>query len=279
MWISLWGMESRLTVLCQHALLLSTALQAGACTGATSPPIPRAAPRDLPPGAPSEAGGQGPSGRTEAARGRYYGVHLIWLKDAVGFREYQTAVGPIAARYGVLDRTLVPSALYGDGLSKPDLLTVVHYHDRAGVAGLEADADFRRVVPLRTASIDLVSVGGASTFAELAPEPSGERQYLVELVRFGEGGEAAYARYAARAEAAMGPYGYHVELVLRPEHHSGLAFVPDLVKVAYFDSADGFGAFHRDPAHPDLERSYGEVAAESVWIMGAIRPEEPAPRE
>lgn len=260
-----------------HALFLTTALLGHAC--GTTPPAHLEAPpaTSASPGRAPEASRDARDPRTPT--GPYHQLVLIWLRDAPTFRSYQEQVQAIAARYGALDQMFAPQSLYPEGLSKPDILNLVHYNGYADVSALQADPDFQRVLPMRTASIDMASVSGWSEWADERPNANTERLYLIEIARLGAGGRAAYDRYNARAREAMAAYGYHVERRLRADQAAGLPFEPDVVQIAYFDDPAGMDAFHRDPAHAELERSYGEVVAESVWILGAVHPDSPRRHE
>jgi len=99
------------------------------------------------------------------------------------------------------------------------------------------------------------------------------RSYVVEAARFGPRGVDAYRRYEKEADALLSRYGYHVERVLEPDSVSGFPFTPDVVKVAYFEEADGMQKAHADPAHHAIESElYPAAVQQSVWVLGRVRP-------
>lgn len=253
-----------------HALLVTSAIFGWACTASVPPSGPT-----QPPSARASAGGGGGSARPASVAGPYHQLILIWLRDAPQFATYAQAAQPIAARYGALDQMYSPTQLYAEGLSKPDIVNLVHYNSRADVDALDADPEFQRIVPMRSASIDMVSVSGFTEWAQEVRGANAKRFYLLEIAQLPPEGRAAYDRYTARAARAMAPYGYNVERRLRVEESSGFGFEPDIVQIAYFDEVAGMEAFHRDPAHAELERSYGELVQRSVWILGAVHPQSP----
>lgn len=165
----------------------------------------------------------------------YYHLWLIWLRDKEMFDRYQTAVAPVAARYGAVERSFVPLEMYGWGIARPDIVNVVTTREEDSLAAMDADPEFQAVVSLRTDSVDLVRVGGVTERGSVDDAGLAERRYLIEVARFGEGGVAAYRDYERAAETLMTPYGYHVERVFRSAGDvDGLPFTPDLVKVAHF---------------------------------------------
>lgn len=94
---------------------------------------------------------------------------------------------------------------------------------------------------------------------------------MVELARLGQR-EPAYRAYLERALPTLQRYGYRLERALRVRGSSGLPFSPDLVRVSYFERADGAARMEQDPLHGELERSYGDSVEDALWIMGVAHP-------
>ena len=204
---------------------------------------------------------------------RYFRLFVIWLRDAEVFGRYQRGVAAVAARYGGVERSLAPQAVYGDGLALPDIVNVAYANSREAMDEMSDDPEFQAVVPLRSASVDLAFVDGVVERGEISEHGLAARQYLVELARFGPAGAAGYRGYEREAEAFMAGYGYHVERVLRPDGAvEGLPFRPDVVKVAYFDDDAAMDRMHADPGHARLEGElYDEAVAQSLWLVGTAR--------
>jgi len=206
---------------------------------------------------------------------RYFQLVLVWPRDPVMYAGYLEAVRPIVADYdGRLERQFRPDGFHAAGLERPETVNFVSYRDRAAFFQFREDERFRRIVGMRTAAIALASIEGVSVREETggASAPA-DRLYVIEVARTADGG-AAYRDYEAEAEPVMARYGYHVERVVRPESSTGLAFQPDLVKVAYFDAAGGMERLHADPAHARIEGElYARAVSESVWIVAhAVAP-------
>lgn len=202
---------------------------------------------------------------------RVYQLVLIWMHDRDTFTRFVSEVSPAAAKYEHAERLLVPEEVYGEGMQLPDLATVVYYESRKAFDDWHADPDIQALLPLRSKSIDMLSVTGTVLSGAVTETAVERRRYLVELARYGDGGEAAYRDYEKEAETVMAPYGYHVERVIRPDGDlDGLSFRPDLVKVAYFDDAEGMQRMHDDPRHDRLEGElYNAAVAESLWLIAA----------
>lgn len=200
---------------------------------------------------------------------RYYQLVLIWTKDEAKFSQYQRLVAPIVQLHdGRLERQVVPHQLYAERLLKPTVVNLVSSPSREGFDAFQRDQRFQDIVHLRSESIDMRSTRGPSARGAAGVGQTEQRLYVVEIARFGPGGEAAYRTYEAEAEPVMAKYGYHVERVFHPDAFADLPFRPDVVKVAYFDGPDGMDRLHGDPAHPRIESLYPQVAAESIWIIG-----------
>lgn len=210
----------------------------------------------------------------DTATSRYYQVVFIWMKDPVMFDRYAARVEPVVRPYGGrLERRLIPGAIYAEGMPKPDIVNIVFCDSRAAFAAFNKDPEFAKIVHLRSGSIDMASVAGAPLGGEVTQTAVGNRLYLVELARFGPQGAKGYQDYEEQAEPLMRRYGYHVERRLAPDSASGFLFQPDLVKVAYFDSADGMERFHDDPTHPHIENElYGAAVQQSLWVVGRVHP-------
>ena len=62
---------------------------------------------------------------------RYYQVVFIWTKDAEKFGRYAKLVAPLVEPYGGrLDRQLHPASLFGEGVTRPDMVNLVSNPDR-----------------------------------------------------------------------------------------------------------------------------------------------------
>jgi uncharacterized protein (DUF1330 family) len=204
---------------------------------------------------------------------RFYQVVLISVRDMDLFERYQTAVAPVALEYGGVERQLLPEQVYAEGVPRPDIVNIVYGRSPDSVQRLNADPRFQAVVAMRSDSIDMISITGTSDGATVSDEGLADRLYLVELARFGPGGEAAYRAYEREAEDFMAPFGYHVERVIRPDGAGdGLPFRPDLIKIAYFDDSAAMDRMHADPGHARIEGElYTAAVAESVWLVARAR--------
>jgi uncharacterized protein (DUF1330 family) len=200
---------------------------------------------------------------------RYYQLVLLWPTDHAKFNRYLSHLTPIVEPYGAaLERQFSPQTIYAQGLERPETINLVYYASREAFSAFLRDERFRNIVHLRTESTRMASIEGLSTRGAAAAGDSSSRQYLIELARFGAGGEEAYRAYEVAAEPVMARYGYHVERVIRAESVSGLSFTPDIVKVAYFDAANGMDRFHGDVAHAHIETElYPAATSESLWII------------
>jgi uncharacterized protein (DUF1330 family) len=211
---------------------------------------------------------------------RYYQLVLLWFKDPVKFERYCHLVAPIVTPYGSgLDRQFAPETIYApnESLKRPDVVNLVYYGSRDAFATFARDEAFREILHLRTESTDLASIEGvsirsATDSVSTTLLPGGDpkrRLYMIEIARFGKGGEASYREYERASEAVMARYGYRIERSLSPKSSSGLPFAPDIVKVAFFESPEGLEAFHRDEAHERLEKVlYPAATSESIWLVG-----------
>ena len=203
---------------------------------------------------------------------RYYQLVLLWPRDRAKFASYLELLTPIVEPYGAgLERQFSVRESYAEGLARPETVNLVYYESPDAYSAFHRDQRFRDIVHLRTELTDMASVEGPSVRGEFAPGAAADRLYLIEIARYGSGGVDAYRAYEAEAEPVMARYGYHVERVIRPETANGLAFKPDVLKVAYFDAVDGMDRLHRDPAHAHIETVlYPRAASESVWIVGKV---------
>jgi uncharacterized protein (DUF1330 family) len=165
----------------------------------------------------------------------YHQLVLIWIRDPAMFAEYLRELPPIVARYGgAADLSLRPTAIWADGLTRPDIVNLVHYDDREAYQRFTSDPDFSRIEPLRAGSVDLLTYDGYLATADPSPAGVPGRVYNVELASYRDGTGEAYRMYEARGEARMREYGYRVEYVLA----AGTAPVgrprPDLIKISSF---------------------------------------------
>jgi uncharacterized protein (DUF1330 family) len=204
---------------------------------------------------------------------RSYQVVLISVRDADLFERYQTAVAQVALEYGGIERQLLPQQVYADGVQRPDIVNIVYGHSPDYLQRLDADPRFQAVVSMRSNSIDMISITGTSDRATVSNEGLADRLYLMELARFGPGGEAAYRAYEREAEDFVAPFGHHVERVIRPDGiGDGLPFRPDVIKIAYFADGAAMDRMHADPGHARIEGElYTAAVAESVWFVARAR--------
>ncbi|SRR6266545_2269022 len=219
---------------------------------------------------------------TETTNGperRYYQLVFIWLRDADKFRRYLELARPVVERYGgALERMLLPEAIHAEGMTRPDIINVVHYESREAFAALGQDPDFARVVHLRSESIDMAAVDGRPVGGTLTHRELDRRVYLVELACYGREGATGYHDYDAEAGPFMERHGWHLERALSPDSASGLSFAPDVVKVAYFDSREAQAAMQGDPAHHRIEKHlYPAAVARSIWVTARVHPATLAP--
>jgi uncharacterized protein (DUF1330 family) len=201
---------------------------------------------------------------------RHYQLVLLWPRDPAKFAAYVECARPVVEPYGAgLERQFAVQEAYAKDFVRPTTVNLVYYASRGAYSAFLQDQKFRDIVHLRTESTDMASVEGPSVRHDFAAGVAGDRLYLIEIARYGVGGADAYQAYEAEAEPVMARHGYHVERVVRAESFSGFAFEPDLVKVAYFDTADGMERLHRDVAHTRIEHVlYPEAVTDSVWIIG-----------
>lgn len=206
---------------------------------------------------------------------QYMQAVLVWVRDQTRFGEYIEAVSPVVGKYGgALQQMVAPADIYGAGFDRPDILNVVSYSGKEEWETFESDPEFLAVKPMRTESIDLLSVEGHPIHTDVRNGRVDDRYYVVEYARFGPGGQSRYADYEAEAAQFMDPFGYTVEWMIGVDTaDSGLPFQPDIVKVAYFDNETGFRAAHEAPGHDRIEGDLYEAAvAESLWVIGGVHP-------
>jgi hypothetical protein len=171
----------------------------------------------------------------------YHQLVFIWVRDPAMFAEYLRNLPPIVARYGgAADLSLRPTAIWADGLALPDVVNLVHYDDAEAFQRFGADADFRRIEPLRAGSVDLMTFEGYLSTADPSPAGSPDRLYSVEV--------AANRTDEARTEARMREYGCHVEYVLDAETAPAGRPRPDLIRISSFRDQAATAAFDADPA-------------------------------
>jgi uncharacterized protein (DUF1330 family) len=209
---------------------------------------------------------------SKTAKG-YYQLVFIWMKDPEKFARYGALALPIVQRYGGgIERMIAPDAVYADGMTKPDIVNVAYYDDKAAFEALAADPDFRAVLPLRSEAITMISVEGTPRGAGVTTRGA-DRVYVVEVAQYGERGAAGYAEYAREAETLMRGYGYHEERTIEPDAPSGFSFRPDIVRVASFENQAAMDRMHSDPAHPRIEQElYPAAVKASAWVVGRMHP-------
>ncbi len=207
---------------------------------------------------------------TTAPDARYYELFFLWIHDPAKFARYGELVGPVVTPYGNrIDRQIRPTSIAGEGIEQPDIVNLASSPSLARLQQFERDPRFQEIVHLRSESIDLGAVTGPARRYDPGPGDAAQRLYLVELARFGDGGEAAYRAYEKESEPVMARYGYRVEAEIVVRTSSHLPFVPDIAKVAYFDAPDGMDRMHGDPMHDRIENVlYPAATRDSLWILG-----------
>jgi uncharacterized protein (DUF1330 family) len=210
---------------------------------------------------------------------RYYQLVFIWLRDLAMFQRYLQLARPVVERYGgALERMLAPTSVSAENVTKPDIVNVVYYEDEFAYYRMNGDPEFREVVPLRSQSIDMLTIEGnpreeTQSLADLAREDLGRRLYRVEIVRFGTRGAGGYRAYEEASVPILEEYGYRVERTLSVDSASRCPFQPDLVKIAYFDRRDGLARVEQDARHRRLERDlYPAIVAQSMLLLGEVHP-------
>lgn len=224
------------------------------------------------PGGPTPNGDRLQKGPSNAET-RYYQVVFLWTKDPAKFGRYLELATPVVDRYGgALERMLMPDVIYAEGVQKPDIVNIVYYDSREAFHALHQDPDFKKIVHLRSESVDLFAIDGAPLTGAVSSEALNKRLYLLEVAKL-RAGLAGYRRYEEQADPVMSRYGYHVERVMSAEDASGFSFRPDIVKVAYFDEQDGMERMHKDPEHGRIENDlYPSAVEKSVWVIGRVHP-------
>lgn len=208
--------------------------------------------------------------QADAHSSRVYSVYLIWIRDREKWDRYRELVAPIARRYGAVERSLVPNKVYFEGHTAPDLVNVVYSDSGAQLDNLAKDPAFQRIVHLRSESVDMMSVHADAIGGAVSNAAIERRAYLLEIAQFGPEGAAGYQRYESESEPVLRRYGYHVERVLRVHERSpGFAFEPQLVKVAYFEEADGMAKMEADAEHARIEALYPLAVKASIWIFAS----------
>lgn len=213
------------------------------------------------------SGPQGP-GLTRSVVKVALRLWFVTVRDAEGFGEYQRRVAGVAARYGAVERSIVPEAVVGEGEGEPTVVNLVRFYGEHG--DIERDPEFAAVEPLRAASSELRWIDGWVEVLAPAPESTEDGPvYLVEVARFTHGA-GPYHVYRERADQVMARYGERVEAVFTPTAWSeGWPFDPDVVSIVSFATAEGMARFEQDPAHADLEGdAYAAVVAQSIWVVG-----------
>jgi uncharacterized protein (DUF1330 family) len=203
----------------------------------------------------------------------YYQVVFLWIKDSSKYARYLDLARPVVARYGgALERMLVPDALHGEGVTKPDVVNIVYYADRDAFRRLGRDPEFQPLLSMRADAIDMMSVEGPGSGGEIEEGDLATRVYSVELAELGPGGAAGHAAYLSEVDPQLRRFGYHVERSLRPETSAGFPFAPDLVNVAYFDTAAAAARLEAEPSHARLEEQYRAAVSRSVFVTCHVHP-------
>jgi uncharacterized protein (DUF1330 family) len=213
----------------------------------------------------------------ETSAQHYYQLVLIRVTDAPKFARYLDLMKPIVAKYGgALERALAPEAIYAESMAKPGLTNIVYYDNKNAFHAFNQDPAFREIGHLRSESIEMAAVSGLPLDGDVTQAGLEKRLYLVEIAHY-RGGVESYRRYERESAPMMGRHGYHVERVLTADSAAGFAFEPNLVRVAYFDTAEGMDRMQKDPDHERLDRLYAAAVSKSVWLVARVHPSMLAP--
>lgn len=93
-------------------------------------------------------------------------------------------------------------------------VNLAHFDNRAAFDRFHADPRFLALGALLAGAAHVSWLAGTSVDEAAVDRDVARRPYMVEIARFGLGGEQAYRSYEAEAEPIMRAYGYHVERVL-----------------------------------------------------------------
>jgi uncharacterized protein (DUF1330 family) len=202
----------------------------------------------------------------------YYQLVLIRVADAPKFGRYLELMRPIVLKYGgALERMLAPDTIYAEGMTKPEIANIVYYDSKDAFRAFNEDPEFRKIAHLRSESIEMAAVNGLPVEGDVTQADLSKRLYLVEVARYNAGIDG-YRQYERDSVPVMARYGYHVERLLEPDSATGFSFEPNVVRIAYFESADGMARMQKDPDHERLDKLYAAGVSNSVWLIARVHP-------
>lgn len=200
----------------------------------------------------------------------YHQLVFVWIRDPQMFAAYLRDLPPIVGRYGgAADLSLRPTAIRAGGLTRPDVVNLVHYDDRDAFRRFNADPDFLAIEPLRAGSVDLMTFEGY--LRTEAPPAAGApgRTFDVEVATSRDGTGEAYRAYEDRGEARMREYGYRVEYVLDAETAPPGRPRPDVVTISSFPDDAARAAYEADPIHAEIEEKLHPAATDHAIRLTA----------
>jgi uncharacterized protein (DUF1330 family) len=205
---------------------------------------------------------------------KYHQLVLIWVSDPAKYQTYLQKLRPIVAKYGgKADRIFQPTSIWAEGLELPHIVNLVHYDSKKAFDVFKDDPDFKKIVPLRSESIKMISFEGYLNVENSSSAGLKERMYNIELVYYKNGLPETYRKYEAEGEKKMKDYGFEIEFVMAIEAQSVQERQPDLAKISYFKSAADKANFEKDPMHKTIEEALYPAAIDKViWITGQIHP-------
>jgi hypothetical protein len=199
---------------------------------------------------------------------RLYSIIFIWIRDAPLFQSYLEQLGPIGRRYGGgLDLALLPEAVYGAGIEKPDLINVVYFATDANAEAFDADPEFLAIRPLRDRSIEMLGVQAKLVGGLPGIDPS--RRFTLEIAYLAD--REKFERCLAQQEPLLSDHGFRTERSFRALDSFGVHGRPDLLTIGSYPQ-EGFDSMHTDPRHADVERSYATAVAKSIFVVGKVGP-------
>jgi|GEM_PF-4663428 len=210
----------------------------------------------------------------DPAKGKYFQVVMIWVKDPAKFQDYGQKVGPIVAKYGGnAERIISPvESFYGGTTAKeyeaPHMVNIVYYDDKEAYEAFEKDPEFLKIKHLRSESIEMAGIGGTVVDGELNLREVAARLYMIEFAYFSDEDGKKYQKYEKKTQAFSQRSGLHKERILKPDTKFGNIDLPDLVSIKFLDQASQKEQMESDKDHPKVEKLYGEAIRDLIWIEG-----------
>jgi uncharacterized protein (DUF1330 family) len=202
----------------------------------------------------------------------YYQLVLLRITDPPKFGRYLELLRPIVLKYGgALERMLAPCTIHAESMKTPEIANIVYYDNKEAFRAFITDPEFRNIEHLRSESIEMAPVNGLPVEGNVTQTDLALRLYLVEIARYNAGIEG-YREYARESVPTMARYGYHVERVLAPDSASGFSFEPNVVRIGYFETADGIASMQKDTDHARLDKHYAAAVSKSVWLVARVHP-------